>query len=1218
MDISELIKSRILVLDGAMGTLIQNKRLSEKEFRGNKFPNHSIDLQGNNDVLSLTQPEIIEAVHKEYLEAGADIITTNTFNANAISQADYGLEGFIYEINFSAAKTAKKVADEYSKVKPYRTRFVAGDLGPTNRSASISPDVNDPSLRNITFDQLADTYYEQIRGLVDGGVDLILVETIFDTLNCKAALFAAQKYFEKIGRKLPIMVSVTITDKSGRTLSGQTLEAFYTSVNHADIFSIGLNCALGAAQLKPYVKELSQISNCFISAHPNAGLPNQFGEYEESPDEMAKLIEDFLKEGLVNIVGGCCGTTPAHIKLISEVAKKFKPREIPEINDYPQFSGLETLTVFPETNLVYIGERTNVAGSAVFKKCIAEERFDEALKIARQQVESGALIIDVNMDDAMIDAEKMIVKFLHLVASDPDITKVPVMIDSSKWEVIESALKCLQGKGIVNSISLKDGVDKFKEKASLINKYGAAMVVMAFDEIGQADSFERKIEVCERSYKILTQEVGILPHNIIFDPNVLAIATGMEEHDKFALDFIRATKWIKDNLHGALVSGGISNLSFSFRGNNEIREILHASFLYHAIHAGLDMAIVNAGMVKVYNDIPKDVLEIVEDVILCRKPDATDKLIEFAEKIKNTDKAVTKELEQEWRKDSLENRISHSLIKGIVDYIDIDVEEALKKYPNPVDIIEGSLMDAMNIVGDMFGTGKMFLPQVVKSARVMKAIVAILQPHIEKSKKAAKPRAKILLATVRGDVHDIGKNIVSVILGCNNYEIIDLGVMVHSSTIIDAAKEYKVDIIGLSGLITPSLEEMVNVAKEMELEGFKIPLLVGGATTSGIHTAIKIAPNYSGPVIHVVDASRSVAACSNLLNPETRDSYVSKIKEGYENIKNQYFTNQQSKKFLPLADARKNKLSIDWKETKIVKPSYLGYQVFEDYSLAEIAKYIDWSQFFIQWRLKGKYPEIFDNTPQGIVAKKFFEDAQVFLNEIIDKKILKANAVVGFYAANSNADDDIELYRNPDDKSSVLYVVNTLRQQDEKQNNVPNYALSDFIAPKDSGLTDYIGTFALTCGLNIEDAVKPYEFKKDDYSILMIKTLANRLVEAFSELMHEQVRKKHWGYAKGENFDLKQLFSESYAGIRPAPGYPACPDHTQKKALFDLMEIEKNAGITLTENYAMSPLASVSGFYYAHPLSKYFILGKIGKDQLENYAGRRRMMVDEIKKWLAI
>ncbi|MDD5570397.1 MAG: methionine synthase [Bacteroidales bacterium] len=1215
MDIKEIIKSRIVILDGASGTFIQSEKLGEKDFRGERFANHTKDLKGNNDILSITKPEVIENMHRQYFEAGADIVSTNSFNANRISQADYRLEGICYEINLASAKLARKVADEFIKKNPDKPRFVAGSIGPTNRTASMSPDVNDPGFRNISFDELAEAYTEQIKGLIDGGVDILLIETVFDTLNCKAALFAANEYFEKIGKKLPIMVSCTI-EKSGRNLSGQTLEAFYNSVEQADLLSVGLNCALGAEQIRPHLQELSKIANCYVSAHPNAGLPNQFGTYDETPEKFTKVIEEFFKDGLVNIIGGCCGTTPEHIRKIAGIASKYKPRSIPENPSLPRFSGLEPLTIFPKSNLVYVGERTNVAGSANFKKLIADNKYEDALKIARQQVENGALIIDVNMDDAMIDSEKAIVKFLNLVASEPEIAKVPVMIDSSKWTVIESALKCLQGKGIVNSISLKDGVEKFKEKALKIKRYGAAIIVMAFDEKGQADTYERRIEVCGRTYKILTKEVGILPQNIIFDPNVLAVATGIELHNSYALDFIKTVKWIKENLPGASVSGGISNLSFSFRGNNEIRETLHAAFLYHAVNAGLDMAIVNAGMVKPYSDIPEDLLEAVEDVLLFRKENATEKLVEFAEKIKNTDKTKIKE-EEIWRKESIEKRIAHSLIKGITDFIEADINEALQKFDSPVRIIEEPLMNAMNNVGDLFGAGKMFLPQVVKSARVMKLAVSILQPYIEKEKKSAGTRGKILLATVKGDVHDIGKNIVGVVLGCNNFEIIDLGVMTPCEKIIEEAKKHNVDIISLSGLITPSLEEMIFVAKELEREGLKIPLLIGGATTSAIHTAVKIAPNYSGPVIHVIDASKCVSVCNSLLNNETGSKYISDKKKEYEKLKAQYSATQKTKTYISIANARKNKLQTNWNEIKITKPSFLGTKVFKNYSVSEIAKYIDWTQFFIQWKIRGKYPEIFEDKNKGTEAKKLFNGAQKFLKEINDKNLLRANAVIGLYPANANANDDIEIY-NYEKRNEIISVIHNLRQQEEKASGKNNLSLSDFVATKESGVADYVGMFAVTCGINIEETVKVYEKRKDDYTILMLKTLANRLVEAFAELMHEKVRKTLWGYSENENLPPEKLFKKEYSGIRPAPGYPTSPDHTEKQMIFDLLEVEKNTGIKLSENYAMQPLASICGYYFSNPLSKYFVLGKISKDQVEDYAKRKGMNVQEAEKWLAV
>lgn len=1200
MSITDLITERILVLDGAMGTLIQREHLTEEDFRGQRFANHSRNLKGNNDLLSITKPDIITNIHRQYCEAGTDIISTNTFNANRISQADYGLEDLCYELCFTSAQIARSVADQYSD-KRY---FVAGSIGPTNRTASMSPDVNDPSFRNVTFDELVEAYTEQIRGLIDGGVDILLIETVFDTINCKSALFVAQEYFDKIGKRYPLLVSCTI-EKSGRTLSGQTLEAFYNSIEQSGILSVGLNCAMGAEQLRPYLQRLSHVANCFVSAHPNAGLPNQFGDYDQSPDKFVAAIEDILSDGTVNIIGGCCGTTPKHIREIVSIISKYEPRQIPHLAVLPCFSGLESLIIFPKSNLVHVGERTNFAGSAIFKKMIIEQRYNDALKIARQQIENGANIIDINMDDAMINSEKEMVHFLNLVGSEPEIAKVPIMIDSSNWSVVESSLKCLQGKGIVNSISLKDGVDMFKQKAMKIKKYGASMVVMAFDELGQADTFERRIAVCQRSYHILTDEVGILPHNIIFDPNVLAIATGIEEHNTYALDFIKTVQWIKENLPHASVSGGISNLSFSFRGNNEIREILHVVFLHHAVKVGLDMAILNVGMSKTYNDIPDDLLEVVEDVLLYRNGDQTDKLIDFVGKLK-TNQSKIKEVDT-WRTYSLDKRIDHALIKGISDFIEEDMIQALQEYESPIQIIEGPLMNTMNTIGELFGAGKMFLPQIVKSARVMKVAVSVLQPYIdiEKGCKSSGVRGKILMLTVKGDVHDIGKNIVSVVLGCNNYEIVDLGVMTPCDKIIDYVKTHSVDIIGLSGLITPSLEEMIYVIKELEKNGINIPVLIGGATTSLVHTAVKMAPLYSGPVIHVLDASRCVSICNSLLNPETRDSYVTQLVSQYTHIRQQYVSHLK-KTYISLSEARRNKPRTNWLDFKITKPLFLGNKVFQDYPISEIVQYIDWSLLFLQLGIWGRYPEILENQE----AKKIYETAQCLLKDICEQHLLTANGVIGFYPVNSNDNDDIEVY-HPANEREILTVIHTLRQQEDIGTNL---SLSDFIAPKGGNRVDYLGLFAVTCGLNLEEAIKQYE--SDECNVLLIKTLSCRLAEAFVELLHERVRKTYWGYSPVEKSTVSELLKKQYVGIRPAPGYPMSPDHTEKGIIFDLLDVEKNTGIRLTESYAMSPLASICGYYFSHPFSKYFSLGQISRDQIGDYSKRKGMTVTEVEKWL--
>ena len=1234
MDIRKELEKRILVIDGAMGTMIQRYQLTEADFRGERFRDHASDLQGNNDLLNITRPDVIRAIHAEYLDAGADIIETNTFSTQVISLADYHLQELAYELSYEGARIAREVADEYTKKNPSKPRFVAGAVGPTNRTASLSPDVNDPGYRAVTFDDLAEAYYTQVRGLVDGGSDLLLVETIFDTLNAKAALFAIQRYKDECaaaGRDYApfrgegaIMISGTITDASGRTLSGQTVEAFWNSIRHANLLSVGLNCALGAKEMRPHLEELSTIADAYISAYPNAGLPNEFGQYDETAHETAHQVDDFMKAGLVNIVGGCCGTTPEHIKCIADKAAKYPARKKPEIEPYMRLSGLEAVTLTPESVFMNVGERTNITGSPKFSKLILGEDYEAALTVARQQVEGGAQVIDINMDEGMINSEAVMVKFLNLVASEPDIAKLPIMVDSSKWTVIEAGLKCLQGKGIVNSISLKEGEEKFKESAHKILSYGAATVVMAFDETGQADSLVRRIEICQRSYDILVNEVGFPPQDIIFDPNILTVATGLEEHNNYAVDFIEATRWIKQNLPYAKVSGGVSNISFSFRGNNTVREAMHSAFLYHAIKAGMDMGIVNAGMLEVYQEIPKDLLELVEDVLLNRRPDATERLVEFADTIKSKGKEIVRD--EEWRKNPVEERLSHSLVKGIIEYLDADVEEARQKYAKPLEVIEGPLMDGMNIVGDLFGSGKMFLPQVVKSARVMKKAVAYLLPFIELEKQrvlasgedtAADARAnagKILMATVKGDVHDIGKNIVGVVLACNNFEVIDLGVMVPAQRIIDEAIKQEVDIIGLSGLITPSLDEMVHFAKEMERQNFTIPLIIGGATTSRIHAAVKVAPNYSGPAIHVLDASRSVTVCSNLMSETGRDEYIKGIKDEYEKAREAHLNKKSDKRFVSIDNARDSRFKINLNSMMPPKPTFTGTKIFEAFPLDELVPYIDWTPFFHTWELRGSFPKIFDDKFVGVEAKKLYDDAQALLKKIVDEKLLQANAVIGFWPANSIG-DDIELYTD-ESRTQVLETIYTLRQQVEKVKGEPYYALSDFIAPKDSGIADYWGGFAVTTGIGCDELVAEFEKDHDDYNSIMAKALADRLAEAFAEKMHELVRKDYWGYAKTEALDPVELIKEEYQGIRPAPGYPACPDHTEKITLFELLKAEDNAHMHLTESLAMTPAASVSGFYFAHPQSRYFGLGKISKDQVEDYAARKNMSVETVERWL--
>lgn len=1211
--IRELIAQRILIIDGAMGTMIQRYKLQEEDYRGERFQAHPSSQKGNNDLLSLTRPDIIQNIHRQYFEAGADIVETNTFSATRIAMADYQMEQVVYELNYQSAKIAREVADELTASQPHKPRFVAGAMGPTNRTASLSPDVNDPGFRAITFDELVAAYYEQARGLQDGGCDIFLIETVFDTLNAKAALFAVQQLAEERGFEPLIMVSGTITDASGRTLSGQTTEAFWNSIAHAPLLSVGLNCALGATQLKEYSKELNRVADIYTSAYPNAGLPNAFGEYDESPAAMAHIIEEhFLKEGLLNIVGGCCGTTPDHIRAIAEVAAKYPPRQKTQIPPYPRYAGLEPLTIFPDSNFVNVGERTNVTGSSKFAKLILNEQFEDALSVALHQIEGGAQILDVNMDEGMLDSEKAMTRFLNLIASEPNIAKIPIMIDSSKWTVIEAGLKCVQGKSIVNSISLKEGEDKFIEQAKKVRMYGAAVIVMAFDEEGQADSYERKIQICERAYHILTQKVGFPPQDIIFDPNIFAVATGIEEHNEYGKAFIDATRWIKQNLPGALVSGGVSNFSFSFRGNNFVREAMHSIFLYHAIKAGMDMGIVNAGVIPLYDDINPDLREHIEDVLFNRREDATERLVNLSETLKGAGKKQEKSLE--WRDKSVEDRLAHALINGIIEFIDADTEEARQKYGRPLYVIEGPLMAAMNIVGDLFGAGKMFLPQVVKSARVMKKAVAYLTPYLEAEKTAdTKANGKILLATVKGDVHDIGKNIVGVVLQCNSYEVIDTGVMVPMAKILDTAIAEKVDVIGLSGLITPSLDEMVYVAQEMEKRGMKIPLLIGGATTSRVHTAVKIAPQYSQPVVHVLDASKSIPVVGKLLG-EDKEAFALEIRNEYEQLKTDHANRQKAKNYASLADARANKLAIDWEATTFHKPQFLGTKRLHEYPLGAIALYIDWTPFFHTWELKGRYPNILQDEHKGEEARKLFEDANAMLAQLIAEKWLKAEAVVAFYPANSVEDDDLELYTD-DSRTTVLKRLCNLRQQSVKS-GAPNLCVSDFIAPKDSGKADYIGMFAVTTGIGIEEKLAEFEANHDDYSAIMLKALADRLAEAFAELLHKRVRTEFWGYAASETLSNDDLIAEQYQGIRPAPGYPANPDHTEKITMFELMQPETQ-GIILTENLAMHPASSVSGLYFSHPQSCYFGVGKITREQVEDYARRKGMDIAEVERWLS-
>ncbi len=1216
--IHRLLEQRILILDGGMGTMLQSYKLSETDFRGERFADHPCDVKGNNDLLSLTQPQIIRDIHRAYFEAGADIVETNTFNGTSIAMADYQMEELVYELNKVSAELAREVADEFTKANPDKPRFVTGVLGPTNRTASISPDVNNPGFRNVNFDQLVEAYLESIRGLVDGGADMLLVETVFDTLNAKAAVFAIETFFERHQMHMPVMISGTITDASGRTLSGQTAEAFWNSLSHVQPLSIGLNCALGAEQLRQYVEELSQISTSYVSAHPNAGLPNEFGEYDESPEAMAIHIKEWAQSGFLNIIGGCCGTAPAHIKAIAEAVDGIKPRQRPKNLHHCRLSGLEPLNLTEDSLFTNIGERTNVTGSLRFAKLIKEGDFDTALEVARHQVENGAQIIDINMDEGMLDSQDAMVTFLNLVAAEPDISRVPIMIDSSKWEIIEAGLKCIQGKGIVNSISLKEGETKFIEQAKLVRRYGAAVIVMAFDEDGQADTRERKREICTRSYEILTKKVHFPPEDIIFDPNIFAVATGIDEHNNYAVDFIEATHDIKQSLPHARISGGVSNVSFSFRGNNPVREAIHAVFLYHAIKAGMDMGIVNAGQLAIYDDLPAELREHVEDVILNRRNDATDRLLAIADKYKG-DGSVEKKEDLEWRSWPVVKRLEHALVKGIADFVDEDTELARQEYAKPLEVIEGPLMDGMNVVGDLFGEGKMFLPQVVKSARVMKKAVAYLMPYIEAEKDdstVSNSNGTILMATVKGDVHDIGKNIVGVVLQCNNFEIIDMGVMVPAQKILDTARQHNVDIIGLSGLITPSLEEMAHMAKEMQRLGFDIPLMIGGATTSLIHTAVKIDPNYQGPVIYVKDASRAVGVAQNLVSKITRDDFVKKTKADYQSKREQHQGRKSTRRLLPLKQARLNKTKIDWPAYQPVTPKQPGIQVFDDYPLQELVERIDWTPFFQSWELAGRYPRILKDEIVGEHATNLFKDAQKMLQQIVDEKWLKARAVIGLFPANSVGDDDIEVYTD-DSRSEVRMTLHSLRQQSEKPPGRPNAALADFIAPKDSGVEDYIGAFAVTAGIGIDDHVARFEEDHDDYNSIMLKALADRLAEALAERMHERVRKEFWGFKSDEQLDNESLIDEKYQGIRPAPGYPACPDHTEKGLLWELLDVEQRIGMTLTESYAMLPTAAVSGFYFAHPESRYFGLGKITEDQVKDYAQRKNWDLPMAERWLA-
>lgn len=1220
--LEQALRERILVLDGSMGVLVHGKGLVEADYRGERFKDHPIDLKNNVDVLNLVRPDIIQDVHRAYLEAGADLIETNTFTATSVGQAEHGLSHLAAEMTAAGVRIARQAVEEALAKDPSRPRFVAGSIGPLNRSASVVVDVNDAAFRAINFQQCEATYYEQVKAMVEAGVDLLLPETTFDTLNLKACLFAIQRYFDETGRRIPVIASLTITDASGRTLNGQTLEGAWLGIEHAPLLGVSLNCALGPKELRPYVEELSAIAGVYTGVYPNAGLPDPLSPtgFPETPDSMAVQLREWAENGWVNFIGGCCGTTPAHIHRLAEAVRGVSPRQIPHIERRTRFAGLEAFTIRPESNFVMVGERTNVTGSPKFARLIKEGDYEGSLLIARQQVENGANLIDVNVDEGLLDSEAVMTRFLSLLVADPDIAKVPVMVDSSKWSVLEAGLRCLPGKPVVNSISLKEGEEKFREQARLIRRYGAGAVVMAFDEQGQADSYQRRIEICARAYRILTEEVAFPPEDIIFDPNILTVATGLEEHVNYAVDFIRATQWIKENLPHCRVSGGVSNISFSFRGNNTVREAMHSAFLYHAIRAGLDLGIVNAGMLEVYEEIPKDLLELVEDVLLNRREDATERLLAFADSVKQ--KGPTEVKDEAWRSLPVEERLSHALVKGLVDFIDQDTEEARQKFERPLQVIEGPLMDGMNIVGDLFGAGKMFLPQVVKSARVMKKAVAYLMPFMEEEKERTglrQAQGKIVMATVKGDVHDIGKNIVGVVLGCNNYEVIDLGVMVPAEKILQTAREVNADIIGLSGLITPSLDEMVHVAREMERQDFQLPLLIGGATTSRAHTAIKIAPGYSKPVVHVLDASRAVGVASNLISEENRVRFDHENRIAQAELRERHARSREKQPLLPLAEARARALKTDWQTVDIPRPRFTNVRIFRDYSLAKIVPFIDWTPFFHTWELRGRYPQILEDPEIGERAKELLDDAATLLNRIVEAKLLTAKAVYGFWPANSVGDDILVFDPNKPnrDESSVINTFHTLRQQIEKDQAEPtNFALSDFIAPLDSGREDFIGAFAITTGHGLEALVAKFKSEHDDYNAIMAQALADRLAEAFAECLHKLAR-ENWGFGLSENLSHEDLVREKYRGIRPAPGYPAQPDHTEKWPLFNLLQATDHAGITLTEHLAMYPAASVSGLYFAHPDSKYFQVGKLDRDQVEDYAARKGMSVAEVERWLA-
>ena len=1213
--LSELLAKRIVILDGAMGTMIQQRTLEEADFRGERFADWERDLKGHNDLLGITQPEVIGSIHRAYLEAGADIIETNTFNSTRIALADYAMESLAYELNVANAKLARAAADDVMAAAPGRQCFVAGAIGPTNRTASISPDVNDPAFRAVTYDQLVEAYGEQAKGLVEGGADVLLVETVFDSLNSRAALFALESLFDSLGQRLPVMLSFTITDQSGRTLSGQTVEAYWNSVANIDLLSVGINCALGPQEMRSHIDELSGIAPVNISAHPNAGMPNPLlpTGFPETPESFAPQLREWAANGWLNIVGGCCGTTPEHIRRIAEAVSDCAPRRLAKPEPWLRLSGMEALTVRPESNFINIGERNNVTGSPRFAKLIKNDQYEDALAVARQQVENGAQIIDVNMDESMLDSEAAMVRFLNLIASEPDISRVPIMVDSSKWSVIEAGLKCLQGKGIVNSISLKEGEEPFIKQARLIRRYGAAVVVMAFDEKGQADNTERRVEICTRSYDLLTREVGFPPQDIIFDPNILTVATGMEEHNDYGVSFIEATRLIKSTLPLAKVSGGVSNISFSFRGNNGVREAMHSAFLYHAIRAGLDMGIVNAGMLEVYEEISPDLLERVEDVLLNRRPDATERLVDFAETVKQQGKS--EKVADTWREGTVEERLSHALVKGIVEHIEADTEEARQKLGRPIHVIEGPLMDGMNVVGDLFGAGKMFLPQVVKSARVMKKSVAYLQPFMEaeKAETGSSSRGKILMATVKGDVHDIGKNIVGVVLRCNNYEVIDLGVMVPCDKILKAARKEKVDMIGLSGLITPSLDEMGHVAKEMQREGFTLPLLIGGATTSRVHTAVKIASAYERGTLHVLDASRAVGVVGKLLSENGCDDFIAANAKLQDELREKHYSKRKAKPLLPIAEARARAPRIDWGADDIPQPDFTGVRVEDDFPLETLVKFIDWSPFFHAWELQGRYPKVFDDSTVGEKAKELFDDAKELLDRIVGEKLFTAKCAYGFFPAN-RVGDDVELFTD-DTRTKRLAKFQFLRQQNDKVSE-ENHSLADFIAPSETGMADHIGAFAVTAGHGVEELAKAFEADNDDYNAIMVKALGDRLAEAFAECLHARVRRE-WGYGADESLISDELIREKYRGIRPAAGYPACPDHTEKRLLWELLDAEKHTGISLTESYAMWPTSSVSGLYFAHPRAKYFGVGKIDRDQVEDWATRKSITLADAERWLA-